>query len=58
MKKDLEHGVFLGVCSGLANYSGIDVSILRLLFVLATILGVGTPILAYIILAIVMQKPE
>ena len=28
--------MFLGVCSGLANYFGLDVSITRLLFALGT----------------------
>lgn len=42
-----------GVASGLADYMQIDVTIIRLLFVLATIFLAGSGILAYIILWIV-----
>ncbi len=46
-------GRFLGVCSWLANSFGVDVSIVRLIFVITTIFGVGSPILFYFGLAIV-----
>ena len=42
-----------GVCGGIAEYFGIDVTVVRLITVLACIFG-GTGILAYIICAIVM----
>jgi len=42
-----------GVASGLADYMQIDVTIVRLLFVLATIFLAGSGIIAYIILWIV-----
>lgn len=45
--------VFLGVCSGLAEYFGVDPTIVRLLFVLAIFAGGASP-LAYIVLALVM----
>ena len=43
----------LGVCAWLADKFEIDVSILRLVFVIAAILGVGSPILIYLILALI-----
>lgn len=43
-----------GVCAGLARYSGIDVTVFRILFVLGVFLGVGSPILVYFILALLM----
>lgn len=43
----------LGVCAWLADKFEIDVSILRLVFVIASILGVGSPVLIYLILALV-----
>ena len=47
-----------GVCAGIAEYFGIDSTVIRLLWVLGT-LFVGAGILAYIIAAIVMpKKPE
>jgi len=44
-----------GVCSGLANYFDLDPTIVRVLFVLFA-LFVGSGILAYLVLAIIMPK--
>ena len=47
-----------GVCAGIAEYINIDPTVVRLLWVLAT-LFVGAGVLAYIIAAFVMpSKPE
>ncbi len=47
-----------GVCAGIAEYLNIDPTVIRLLWVLAT-LFVGTGIFAYIVAAIIMpRKPE
>lgn len=43
-----------GVCSGIAEYMEVDVTIIRLLFALSTIFLVGTGILVYIIMWIVV----
>lgn len=46
-----------GVCGGLAEYFDIDPTVVRLIFVAATLLG-GPGLLAYIILLILMpNKP-
>lgn len=37
-----------GVCSGVAHYLGVDVTIVRLLVVLGTVLGFGSLIVAYV----------
>ena len=42
-----------GVCGGLAEYFGIDPTIVRILFVLATLAG-GPGLIAYIVLALVI----
>jgi phage shock protein C len=42
-----------GVCGGIAEYFGIDPTIVRILFVLATLAG-GPGLIAYIILALVI----
>lgn len=44
-----------GVCSGIANYFDLDPTIVRVLFVLFALL-VGSGILAYLVLAIIMPK--
>lgn len=46
--------VISGVSSGIAEYMEVDVTIIRLLFVLSTIFLVGTGILVYIIMWIVV----
>lgn len=47
-----------GVCGGLAEYFKIDATVVRLLFVIGTVLG-GPGLLAYIICLILMPlEPE
>ena len=54
--KDPNNKVIAGVCSGLGNYLGVDVTIMRVLFVAMALLG-GRGLLIYIILALIMKKP-
>lgn len=42
-----------GVCGGIANYFELDPMIIRLVFVAATVFGVGAPVLLYLIIALV-----
>ena len=53
---DKDNKKWLGVCSGIADYTGIDVTVVRLGFVLGTILGSGTLLLAYFIIAWMAPK--
>lgn len=49
--------MFLGVASGIAHYLNIDPVLVRLGFVLLTLLGGGGPgILIYVVLAIVLPE--
>ena len=45
----------LGVCAGLANWSGMDPMIVRLIFAILTLVGFGSPILIYILLAMILD---
>jgi phage shock protein C len=45
----------VGVCAGLADWSGIDATVIRILFVLATIFGVGSALIIYIALALILD---
>ena len=56
LAKTEDNKIIAGVCGGLAKYLGIDSSIFRIAFALCTILGIGSPILIYIVLAIIMPK--
>lgn len=56
LTKSFSDKMLFGVCGGLAEYFGMDSTIIRIIFVTLLILGVGTPVLIYIILAIVMPS--
>ncbi|HKI45596.1 MAG TPA: PspC domain-containing protein [Balneolales bacterium] len=45
-----------GVCGGIANYFGVSATFVRLMFVIATLLGYGFPIILYLAMAIVVPK--
>ena len=51
-----EDKVVAGVCGGLARYFGMDSTLFRIIFVLCTIFGVGSPFLIYLVLAVIMPK--
>lgn len=44
-----------GVCGGLSEWSDIDVSVIRILFVITTLVGFGSPILIYLLLAVILK---
>lgn len=48
--------MLVGVCGGLADFFGIDPTIVRLLFALGTLLGFGSFILVYIVLFIAVPE--
>jgi phage shock protein C len=48
-----------GVCGGLAEYLGMDPTLMRVLYVLVSILSAAFPgIIAYVILMFLMPPPE
>ena len=49
--KDQQNANGLGVCAGIADYTGIDVTIIRLAFVLGTVFTGGSALLAYWIIS-------
>ena len=52
----MERKMLLGVCAWLGDRFDIDVQMLRIIFVVATIVGIGSPILIYLILALIKPK--
>jgi phage shock protein C len=44
-----------GVCGGLANWTGIDVTVVRIVFVLATLFGFGSALLIYVALGLILD---
>ncbi|EAA0091949.1 PspC domain-containing protein [Listeria innocua] len=53
--KSSSQKMFAGVCGGLAEYFGIEVTIIRLIWA-GAVLFLGTGILLYILAAIIMPK--
>jgi phage shock protein C len=45
----------MGVCAGIADYFGWDVTLVRVGFVAAAIFGIGSPVILYLIIGIVAK---
>ncbi len=48
---DKANAKWLGVCAGIADYTGIDLTIVRIVTVLGTIFGSGALLVVYLIIA-------
>ena len=48
--------VFAGVCAGLAEFFGLNVRSVRLIWVILSVVGVGSPVLFYLILMFLMLE--
>ena len=44
-----------GVCAGIANWTGMDATVVRVIFVLATLFGFGSAILIYVALGLILD---
>lgn len=47
-----------GVIGGIAEYFGIDSTLLRLIYVVALFIGIGSPVFLYIILSVLIPEPK
>ena len=56
LKRSYSDSMLLGVCAGIAEYFGWDPTIIRIIFLVAAFIGFGSPVLLYLILALVMPK--
>ena len=52
---DRTNAKFMGVCGGIANYFGWDANIVRVAWVLGTILGFGSLILIYLAIGLIVD---
>ena len=52
-----EDKVFLGVCGGLAEYFRLPPILVRIVFIAAITMGMGIPVLVYLVLSLIM-KPK
>jgi phage shock protein PspC (stress-responsive transcriptional regulator) len=57
LTRSSRHKIIAGVCGGLAEWLGWDVTLVRILYVVVSIVSVAFPgILAYVILWILMPE--
>ena len=57
--RDMKRGKIAGVCAGLAQYFGMDISLMRIIWILVFIFTVGfVSVVAYVILWIVLPEAE
>jgi phage shock protein C len=52
---DRANGKLMGVCGGIANYFGWDANLVRIAWVLGTILGFGSLILIYLAIGLIVD---
>lgn len=50
---DKANAKLMGVCGGIANYFGMDSTLVRILFVLSVLLGLGSTILVYLAIGLI-----
>jgi len=43
----------MGVCAGISNYFSVDVTLVRVAFALATLLGLGSAIIVYLLIGLI-----
>jgi len=56
--RDVTDRILFGVCSGIAKYTGIDTSVVRILFILGTIFSGSLLFWIYLLMAIIVPKNE
>lgn len=54
LRKSRTDKMIAGVCGGIANYLGWDSTIVRIIFVILVLSSVGSMVLLYFILALIM----
>lgn len=59
LTRSRKHRIIAGVCGGVAEYLELDPTVVRVVYVVASIFSALFPgVLAYIILAFLMPRPE
>lgn len=56
MKRDVKNAIMGGVCAGLAKKLDMDIGLIRVLYVIATLISHGFGILAYLLLWAFLDK--
>jgi phage shock protein C len=58
LKRIPEHGQIAGVCAGFADYFDLDVTLMRVIFVILAFATGGFIVIVYIVLAIILPVDE
>ncbi|MDH6363349.1 phage shock protein C [Enterococcus sp. PF1-24] len=58
LTKSRNNVVLTGTLGGIAEYINIDPTIVRLIYAFITFVGIGSPVLLYIILAMIIPKGD
>lgn len=58
LTKSKTNVVFTGTLAGIAEYINVDPTIVRIIFVFISLMGMGSPIVLYIIMAILIPAPK
>lgn len=58
LTKSRTDSMIAGVCGGIAEYFDIDPTLVRAGYLIFTFLGVGSPVILYILLAIIIPEAE
>lgn len=56
LRKSAASKMICGVCGGIGEYFNIDPTVIRLIWAILTICGIGSGIIVYIIAAIIMPE--
>jgi len=56
LTRNTDDAMLGGVCAGLADYLGLDVTLVRLLTVVGVVLGFGSVAVAYVVAWLLMPK--
>ena len=54
--RDKQNGKWLGVCAGVSDYTGVDVTVVRIAMVVLLFMGSGAPLLFYILTGMLAPK--
>ena len=53
--RDIDNAKISGVCAGLSDYFDLDITLVRVLWVVLTFFGVGSLLIVYLILSLVVE---
>ncbi len=54
--RSINQRMFGGVCGGLGDFFGIDPTMVRLFFVLGTVFGLGSLVLVYLLMLVIVPE--